>query len=237
MKGGYRMQKVGIIGGIGPASTLDYYNGIISGYREIKQDNQYPELVIESINMTKMLGFLEKNDYDGLVLMLLEAINHVKAAGATFAAIASNTPHIVFLKLKEVSPLPLISIIEATCEYAKKLQLKKVLILGTKFTMTNGLYTNVFPTYGINAFVPDEKGIETVHKIIFPKLEDGIVIPEDKVRMLSLASQMIEENHADGLVLGCTELPLMIEESDLDTKVLNTTKIHVEAIVNRLVSE
>ncbi len=90
------MQKVGIIGGIGPASTLDYYNDIIYRYREIKCDNQYPELVIESVNMTKMLGFLERKDYEGLISMLLEAINHVKAAGATFVAIASNTPHIVF---------------------------------------------------------------------------------------------------------------------------------------------
>lgn len=231
------MQKVGIIGGLGPASTLDYYNDIINRYREIKRDNQYPELVIESVNMTKMLGFLERKDYEGLVRMLLEAINHVKAAGATFAAIASNTPHIVFSKLKEVSPLPLISIVEATCEYAKKLHLKKVLILGTKFTMTNGLYTNAFPAYGIDAFVPDPQGIETVHNIIFPKLEDGIVIPKDKDIMLSLANQMIQEHHADGLVLGCTELPLMIHESDLATNVLNTTKIHVEAIVSRLVSE
>ncbi len=103
--------------------------------------------------------------------------------------------------------------------------------------MTNGLYTNVFPTYGIDAFVPDPEGIETVHNIIFPKLEDGIVIPEDKARMLSLANQLIQDNHADGLVLGCTELPLMIHESDLAANVLNTTKIHVEAIVNRLVFE
>lgn len=231
------MQKVGIIGGIGPASTLDYYNDIIEGYRKIKQDNQYPELVIESINMTKMLQFLEGKDYEGLVNQLLEAVNHVKAAGATFAVIASNTPHIVFSKLKEVSPLPLISIIEATCEYAKKLHLKKVLILGTKFTMTNGLYTNVFPNFGIDAFVPDEKGIETVHNIIFPKLEDGIVVPEDKATLLTLADQLIQEYHADGLVLGCTELPLMIQEGDLNTTILNTTKIHVEAILHMYLQE
>lgn len=226
------MNKVGIIGGIGPASTLDYYNDIISGYRSIKLDDQYPEIVIESVNMTKMLGYVLRNDWEGLVSMLLVAVSNLKSAGATFAVIASNTPHIIFSQLKEVSPLPLISIVEATCDYAKSVGCKKVIILGTKFTMSNGLYTNIFPSYGIKAYVPDEAGIEQIHNIIFPDLENGIVNPEDKQKMLTIANNLIKKYDADGLVLGCTELPLMIQQGDLPVNILNTTKIHVTSILD-----
>lgn len=225
------MNKVGIIGGIGPASTLDYYNDLITGYRSIKQDSQYPEIVIESVNMTKMLGFVERQDWDGLVNFLLTSVLNLKFAGATFAAIASNTPHVVFSRLKELSSLPLISIVEATCEYAKSVGCKRVIILGTKFTMSNGLYTDVFPSYGIQAFAPDTANIEAIHNIIFPDLEDGIVNPDDKKKMLTIANHLIKEHNADGLVLGCTELPLMIQPQDLPVKVLNTTKIHVASIL------
>jgi aspartate racemase len=231
------MHKVGIIGGIGPSSTLDYYTGIIEGYRAIKQDNQYPELVINSINMTKMLGFLEQEDWDGLVSALLTAVNQLQSAGATFAAIASNTPHIVYSRLKEVSPIPLISIVEATCDYAKSIGCKKVVILGTKFTMSNGLYTNIFPSYDMKAYVPDTAGIDAIHSIIFPNLENGIVNPDDKKKMLLIASKLIKEHNADGLVLGCTELPLMIQEDDLPIKVLNTTKIHIAAILKYMTQQ
>ena len=231
------MHKVGIIGGIGPASTLDYYNDIVRGYREIKQNDEYPEIVIESVNMTKMLSFFVDKDWDGLTAFLLQSVHNLKAAGATFAAIASNTPHIVFSKLKEVSPLPLLSIVEATCEYAQSIGCKKVLIIGKKFTMCNGLYTTIFPYYGIEAFVPEEADIEAVHNIIFPDLENGLVIPEDKEKLLSLSSRIMKEQVADGLVLGCTELPLMIKDEDLPTNILNTTKIHVAAILKYMTQE
>lgn len=225
------MNKVGIIGGIGPASTLDYYNDLITGYRSIKQDYQYPEIVIESVNMTKMLDFVEGQDWDGLVNFLRTSVLNLKSAGATFAAIASNTPHVVFSRLKELSSLPLISIVEATCEYAKSVGCKRVIILGTKFTMSNGLYTDVFPSYGIQAFAADTANIEAIHNIIFPDLEDGIVNPDDKKKMLTIANHLIKEHNADGLVLGCTELPLMIQPQDLPVKVLNTTKIHTASIL------
>lgn len=185
--------------------------------------------------MTKMLGFLEREDYDGLVEMILEVVHHLQLSGAEFAVMASNTPHIIFHRLKEKSPLPLISIIEATCAYAREKGYKKVIVLGTKFTMSNGLYTNVFPKYGVEAVVPDAAGIEAVHQIIFPKLEDGIVVAEDKVKMLAIAEELIQKEHAEALVLGCTELPMMIQEGDVSVPLLNTTTIHVESIVRRMV--
>jgi aspartate racemase len=112
------MKKVGIVGGIGPASTPDYYLGIIKGYREQLQNGEYPEIVIDSINMTEMLGYISEKNYDELVMQLSRSVANLAAAGADFAVIASNTPHIVFDEVRMRSKLPLISIVEETCRYA-----------------------------------------------------------------------------------------------------------------------
>jgi aspartate racemase len=222
---------LGIIGGVGPASTLDYYTGFINGYRSITKDNSYPEVIIYSIDMTKMLSFLDVKDYNGLVQYLVEYVQKLKNAGAEFAAIASNTPHIVYDDLVKISPLPLVSIVESTCLYAKEKNYKKVLILGTKFTMKSSLYTSAFEKHGIEAVTPDEAGIEKVHSLIFPKLEEGIVVPEDKVQMIALANKICDEQKIDAVVLGCTEIPLMIKDDDLKYPILNTTEIHVQALL------
>ncbi|MCL1918473.1 MAG: amino acid racemase [Peptococcaceae bacterium] len=228
------MKKAGIIGGIGPASTLDYYSGILNGYRAKTHDDNYPEIVINSINMTEMLSYVSRKNWDALVAMLLKAVKNLANAGADFAAIASNTPHIVFDKLQQHSPLPLISIVDATCRYARSNKCQKIVVIGTGFTMSSGLYSEALQKHNIAAIVPSAEEQSIIHNIIFPKLEEGIVVPEDKQRMLGIVNRLISEHHADALVLGCTELPLMIKEGDVSALILNTTQIHVEAIVNSI---
>jgi aspartate racemase len=225
------MKIVGIIGGIGPASTLDYYNGIINGAR---MDNNYPEIIINSVNMTEMLSYVEKKDWDALVSMLVCAIKKLADAGAEFAAIASNTPHIVFDRIQKQAALPLVSIVESTCKYASSVGCRKAVVIGTRFTMSSGLYTEAFNKYDIAVVVPPENEQEAIHNIIFPKLEDGIVVPEDKQKMLEIVNTLIKEHNADTLVLGCTELPLMIKNGDLDVLLLNTTQIHIDEIINQM---
>ena len=226
------MKKTGIIGGIGPTSTLDYYSGIINGYRSKTGDDNYPEIIINSVNMTGMLSYVQNKDWDALGAMLINAITDLANAGAEFAVIASNTPHIVFDRVQKQSSLPLISIVDETCKYAQSKGCKKVVVIGTRFTMNSGLYSNAFEKYNIVAIVPSEDEQTTIHNIIFPKLEDGIVAPEDKQKMLEIVNALIAEHHADALVLGCTELPLMIKDGDIDTLILNTTQIHIDSIVN-----
>ena len=228
------MKKTGIIGGIGPVSTLDYYSGIIYGYRAKTNDDNYPEIVINSINMTEMLSYVASKDWDPLVDMLLRAIQNLANAGADFAAIASNTPHIVFDKVQEKSVLPLVSIIEATSAYIQQKGCKSVVVLGTLFTMSSGLYSNALKKYDITAIVPSEDEQAVIHGIIFPKLEDGIIVPEDKKTMLAIANDLLTKHNADGLILGCTELPLMIKDDDIDTLVINATQIHIDSIINMI---
>jgi aspartate racemase len=123
---------------------------------------------------------------------------------------ASNTPHIVFTKIQQKSALPLVSIVDATCESIKQAGCKRVVVFGTRFTMSSGLYSEALETYNINVIVPSNQEQTEIHDIIFPKLEDGIVVPEDKKKMLAIANGLLRSHKADGLILGCTELPLMI---------------------------
>jgi len=225
------MKKLGLIGGIGPESTLDYYKGIIDGYRKRTGGDDYPVMVIDSLNLTEMYNLASKKDWKPFTDILVESTTRLVAAGAELAAMAANTAHIVFDEVKKRSPLPLVSIIEETCHYALSKKCKRVVIFGTAFTMSSGLYTEAFARYGMEAFVPTGKDQKTIHNIIFPHLQEGIVIPEEKKAVLEIARRMISDKRADALVLGCTELPLLIREGDLELPLLDTTQIHIQKIV------
>lgn len=228
------MLKTGIVGGLGPESTVGYYKGIINQWRKRTGDSAYPPVVVNSIDMTAMLALVAEGRLEDLADMLLRAIEELKNAGADFAAIASNTPHVVFDGVRERSPIPLIGIVEATVNRAKELGLKKPLLTGTAFTMRNGFYRDCAMRNGIDLLVPDTDGQKMIHDIIFPELEEGIVIPEKKARFVSLGERIIREEGADGIILGCTELPLMIGAGDFTIPVLDTAQIHIEAIVDCL---
>jgi len=228
------MSKVGIIGGIGPASTLEYYREIVEGYRRATGARNYPKIEVNSVDMTEMLSFIEAGDYEGLVGFLLSAVRELARAGADFGAIASNTPHVVFDRVQALSPIPLISIVESTCASAVSLGLRKLLLIGTWSTMAGRFYQDTLAAAGIEAFVPSEEGRRLVHGTIFPDLEEGIVLPEKKKVLTALCGKLIDEARADGIILGCTELPLMLGAEDFDVAVLDTTRIHIDRIVERL---
>ena len=224
------MKKVGIVGGLGPASTIDYYRDIIEIYRKVYGDDNYPEIVIDSINMSDIIGGITNNDFDRVATYLLHSISNLEKAGASFVAIASNTPHIVWDRIVNKASIPLISIIDATCNYIVRKNYSKVLIFATKFTMKNGLYSDALSKIGIDWILPKEEDIEILGDIIYPNLENGIVIAEDKVRMIQIAEKYIKKYNADSILLGCTEIPLMIKPNDVSVPVINTTEIHIERI-------
>src|SRR5262245_35614949 len=149
------MNTLGIIGGLGPESTLDYYQRIIAMYRERTGDGHYPEFVIASVDLRKGLDFMEANDLSGMGNFLLEAIVKLARAGADFGIISANTPHIVFDEIAPKSPIPLISIVEATCAAAKAQELKRLALIGTRYTMQSDFYPKVFTREGIELFVPE----------------------------------------------------------------------------------
>lgn len=231
---GMDVKKIGLIGGIGPASTLDYYMGIINGYRQKMSKPNYPEIIIYSIDMFEMLFYIENEQWDKAAMQLSEAVNNLSAAGAHFAAIASNTPHLIFDEIRRQSNIPLISIVEETCKFVTEKHYQRVLTIGTLFTMKNGLYSNSLTSQGIVSLLPTETEQRQIYSLFFPNLENGIVIQEDKIKMLELVNRIIKEQNADSVILGCTELPMMIKQGDLHVPVINTTQVHINSIVRSM---
>jgi len=143
------MKTVGMIGGIGPESTVEYYRSIIATYHEQKRDGDYPSIIINSIDLKKMLDLIEANELAKLTEYLVGEVQKLARAGADCGLLAANTPHIVFDEIRRGSPLPLVSIVEATCQAAKALGLKRLGLFGTRFTMQGGFYPDVFSKEGI----------------------------------------------------------------------------------------
>src|SRR5215470_13217366 len=149
------MKTLGIIGGLGPESTLDYYQRIIALYRERTGEVHYPEFVIVSVDLRKGLDFMDANDLSGMADFLLEAIGKLARAGAEFGIVSANTPHLVFDDVASRSPIPLISIVEATCAAAKAQNLNRLALFGTRYTMRANFYPKVFTREGIELCVPE----------------------------------------------------------------------------------
>src|SRR2546426_7304726 len=157
------MKILGIIGGVGPESTIEYYQNIIALYRERQRDGSYPEFIIVSVNLKKGLDFMAANELADMGDYLLEGIGKLAHARADFGLIAANTPHIVFDDVAPKSPIPLISIVEATCTAAKAQKLKRLALFGTRYTMQATFYPKVFSREGIELLVPDPQDQGYIH--------------------------------------------------------------------------
>jgi len=231
------VKLIGMIGGIGPESTIDYYRLFIATYQERKPDGSYPSLLINSIDMTKMLNLVSANDLATLTVYLLQEIRRVAQAGATLGLLASNTPHIVFEDLQRVSPIPLISIVETTCQAAISQQLKRVGIFGTRFTMQGSFYQKVFERERIALVVPEIADQEYIHTVYMTELVKGVFREEARERFVAIARRLREQQGIEGLILGGTELPLLLRDaSGIDMPLLDTARLHVERAVSELLS-
>lgn len=229
--------KLGIVGGLGPASTIDYYRDIIENYRGVKGEDNYPEIVIESVNMGELIIGIRQHDYEKVAMLLLSSISNLEKAGADVVAIASNSPHIVWDLIKDKAPVPLISIIDAVCDYIVLQNFRRVLVFATEFTMNNGLYSNALSKRNIEYVIPSGEDINILGDIIYPNLENGIVIKKDKEKMIAIAEKYIKLNSADSILLGCTEIPLMITPEDVSVPVINSTKIHIDKLSGILINQ
>ena len=231
------MKRLGIIGGVGPESTIDYYRSIITLYRRRKGDGSYPEIIINSIDLKEELDLVERNQLGALTSYLLEEVEKLFRAGADFGVIASNTPHIVFDDLRPRSPIPLISIVEATCEAIKEMDLKRVGLFGTTFTMQGKFYRDVFGRAGITLVAPELEDQRYVHDKYMNELVNGVFLPETRNGLLKVVDRLKETQQIQGLILGGTELPLILrQETHNGLPILNTTKIHVAAAVREMLA-
>ena len=231
------MKTLGIIGGLGPESTVDYYQRIISLFRERTGDGHYPEFVIASVDLRKGLDFMDANDLSGMADFLLEAIGKLARGGAEFGIISANTPHIVFDEIAAKSPIPLISIVEATRNAAKIQNLKRLALMGTGYTMQSDFYPNVFAREGIELVVPDPHDQNYVHDKYMNELVPGKFLSDTRAGLLAIVDRMKRTGDIDGVILAGTELPLILRDPIHNgTPFLDTTKIHVEAAVAHMLT-
>ena len=229
------MKTLGVIGGIGPESTIDYYKNIIAMYRERRPDGSYPQFIINSINLQEGIDFMEAGNLAGMAEFLLKEIEKLPPAGAEFGIVAANTPHIVFDEVALKSPIPLISIVEATCDYAKERQLKRLALFGTRYTMRADFYQKVFERDAISLILPEPKDQDYVHEKYFAELVPGKFLPETRAGLFSIVDRMSAKFGIDGVILAGTEIPLILREASYNgVTLLDTGKIHCQAAVNEM---
>ena len=224
------MKKIGLIGGVGPVSTVNYYLELNRLYHNDFGVDEYPEIVIDSLSLNKVTTALADERYDIVCETLKKSADILRNAGADFVAICSNTPHIVLNQIVDELPLPIVSIVDANVRVVKNGGYKNVLVLGTLATMQSGMYQSVLAENGISSVTPSVEDQQTIADIIFPNLENGIVDPDERLEILALVEKYIAYQSVDAVLLACTELPLIIKPADLTIPVIDTALVHAKEI-------
>jgi len=228
---------VGIIGGLGPESTVEYYRLLIAGYRAARPDGGYPSIIVNSIDMRRLLEAIERGDLAAATDHLAASLEQLHRAGADFALLASNTPHLVFDDLRRRSPLPLLSIVESACAAARQRGLSRLGLLGTRFTMQGPFYPAVFSRAGITLVVPEPDEQKVVHARYMNELVNGLVRDETRAELVTIVEALRRRDGIEGLLLGGTELSLLFREATISgIEVLDTTAIHVRDALARLLA-
>jgi aspartate racemase len=227
------MKIIGMIGGIGPESTIDYYMRLLDGAQK-RAPGPAPSIIINSIDLQKGLDLLGANQLSELTEYIVPEVMRLHGAGADFGFLAANSPHIVFNDIARRSPIPLVSIVEATCAEAKARGFKKLGLFGTRFTMHGRFYPDVFTREGVGLAVPTADEQDYIHDKYINELIPGKFLPETRDGILAIAARMKKDDGIQALVLGGTELPLILTDSSLlGMPILDTTQIHVNAILER----
>ena len=229
------MKKLGLVGGMGPESTIPYYHDIVYGVQKRIGKNFFPNLVIESVNVFDILRLCDEQKYDKLTNYLIQAIQNLIASGADFIALSANTPHIVFDRLQEQSSVPLVSIVEATCNEAIRLNKHKVGLLGTIFTMKEDFFKKPFYSSGIEIITPTAQEMEYISLKISSELEIGIVKEETLQGFQKIIKRMQQEESIEAVILGCTELPLLLNDEVSPIPCLDTMKIHIQLLIDLII--
>ena len=240
------MKTLGIVGGIGPESTIEYYRFILEGCRKRMADTpsaeqlrtgaaSVPHIIIDSIDVNRGIAMLDANDLAALTDYVSESVERLTRAGAETALIAANTPHIVFEEVERRATIPMISLVEATCDRALALGFRKLALLGTGFTMRGQFYPEVFARAGIELVTPAEEEKEFIHRAYIGELLKNVFLPETRDRIIGIINRMRAEDAIDAVILAGTELPLLLRGVEPEgLPFLDTTLIHVDAAVEAI---
>ena len=227
------MNKIGLVGGISWVSTMDYYKFINEGVNAKLGGLDFAECIIYSLNF----GDIQAISWDNSFELLLNACESLKKSGVDSIVLCANTAHLFADKLQQTINLPIIHIGAETAKAVNKQGFKKVGLLGTKFTMEMDFYRNKLEEYGLEVLIPKkQKTRDYIQHTVKEELGVGFINPETKKNYISIVKDLVE-NGAECIILGCTEIPMLISQDDFSVPIFDTTKIHSQAIVEYILLE
>ncbi|MDY0904440.1 aspartate/glutamate racemase family protein [Pedobacter sp. CFBP9032] len=226
------MKKIGLVGGISWVSTMDYYKFINDGVNARLGGLNFAECIIYSLNF----GDIHSKGWDNSYDLFLNACESLKNSGVESIVLCANTAHLFADQLQDTIGLPIIHIVEETAKAVNNKGFKKVGLLGTKFTMEMNFYRDKLEKYGLEVLIPEkEETRDYIQRTLKEELGIGFINPETKTNYLSIVKDLVDSG-AECIILGCTEIPMLINQDDFNIPVFDTTEIHSQAIVDYIVS-
>ena len=230
------MKRIGILGGTSPESTVTYYSTIIHEYTREYNNQYYPEILIYSVSFQKIINWVHEKRLDLVVQELSQGLNRLNQIGADFGLIAAVTLHIVFDQISKSVNMPMLSLIDITSEAIKTDGYKTVGLMGTLTTMKNEFFRSKLHHHGITTLVPDEKMQEEIDRILFTEASRGIIKDESRQVFLEIVDYFGKLG-VEGVILGCTEIPLLLQQNDTDIPLYDTTFLHARAALDHALRE
>ena len=222
------MKRIGILGGVSPESTVSYYLRITREYTRRFGDYGYPEILIYSVSFQRFVDWQRVGDWEAMAVEMKKGFRALAEAGAQIGLIAANTLHHVFDKVEKDSPIPLIHIVDPTATAIKEKGLTRVGLIGTRYTMEGDFYRNRLAGHRISTLIPSPEERTEIHRVIYEELTRGIVKQESKQYYLSVIDGLVRQG-AEGVILGCTEIPLLVHPEDLPVPSFDTAALHADA--------
>jgi aspartate racemase len=224
-------KRIGILGGMSPESTIEYYQYITRGYTARFGDYAYPEVVIYSVSFQSYVDWPEQNRWDLVAQGLSEAGRHLQSAGAELLLIATNTMHLVVDQVRDAVDIPVLSMLDVVADACLARGMSTVGLLGTRFTMEKSFYQDALARKGLTVLVPGAEERACVNRVIYDELVAGTIRDRSRAEFVSIV-QNLATRGAEGVILGCTEIPLLIRDEDVDLPLLDTTALHAQAALD-----
>lgn len=225
------MKTIGLIGGMSWESSMLYYEYINKEINQQLGGFHSSKCILNSVDFAEIYKLQIADDWDALNKLMVSAGKQLENAGADIILICANTMHLCYEELVNNTEIPILHIANATAEVIKDRSLSKVALLGTKFTMERDFYKKILSSnFGIETIIPNQNDRNLIHSVIYDELVHGVIRPESKREYLKIIDNLID-NGAEGVILGCTEIPLLIDDKDVKIPIFNTTKIHVEKAI------
>jgi aspartate racemase len=225
------MKRIGILGGTSPESTVSYYTRITREYTRRFGNYAYPEILIYSVSFQEFVDWQKAGDWGAMATKMKEGFQRLAAAGAQIGLIAANTLHRVFDEVEAESPIPLVHIVDATASAIRKEGISRVGLLGTRYTMQGEFYVERLAKHGITTLLPTLEEQDEINRVIYEELTGGIIRPESKAYYLAVIEGLAQQG-AEGIILGCTEIPLLVRPEETSLPTFDTAILHADAALD-----